>query len=67
MKKIIPIILGLCFTFMANAQKKDLSHFYFTETFLEGFTKQTPTSDQLKDCDLIYQSNDKIAQIRYSF
>lgn len=67
MKQVIPIILGLCFTFMANAQKKDLTHFYFTETFLEGFTKQAPTAEQLKDCDLIYQSNDKIAQIRYSF
>lgn len=67
MKKQFGLLFSLLLSLIISAQTKDTHQFIFTESFLEGFKKIVPTSEQSKLYDHIYVSNDKQVQVRYTF
>jgi hypothetical protein len=67
MKKQFGLLFSLLLSLFISAQTKDIHQFTFNETFLDGFKKVVPTSEQAKLYDHIYLSDDKLVQVRYTF
>lgn len=67
MKKQFGLLFSLLLSLFVSAQTKDTHLFEFNESFLEGFIKIVPTTEQSKLHDYIFNSNDKQVQVRYAF